>query len=369
MKQALTAGAALLLTTSLASAGGLDRSGQSITVLFEDGMYAELSFGQVTPSVDGTLASALGDLSSGNVGVDYFQVGAAFKNDLNEQISYAVIVDRPFGANVDYGDADDFYPLKDSEAEFRSTGLTILGRYKFDDSFSIHGGIRAVTVDADSFVSVQTGDPTESFVHDASYDSDTAFAGVIGAAYERPEIALRVAVTYTGEMDFSHDTDVELTTALGTIEATGETEYTIPQSVNLDFQTGVAADTLVFGSIRWVEWTTTSIDSPLYPPNPIISYDDDVVTYNLGVGRRFSDEFSASVSVGYEKANGGTADELAPTDGNTSLSVGAAYNLASGVELSGGVRYIAIGDATTGIGAEFEDNSAIGVGFKIGYNF
>ncbi|MEL6683329.1 MAG: outer membrane protein transport protein [Pseudomonadota bacterium] len=369
MKQALTAGVALLLTTSLAHAGGLDRSGQSITVLFEEGTYGELSFGLVTPSVDGTLASPLGDLGSGNVGVEYFQVGAAFKNDLNAQISYAVILDQPFGANVDYGDADDFYPLGNSEAEFRSTGLTVLGRYKLDDNFSVHGGIRAVTIDADSFVSVQNGNPAESFVHDASYDSDTAFAGVIGAAYERPEIALRVAVTYTSEMEFSHDTDVELTTALGATEATGETEYTIPQSINLDFQTGVAADTLVFGSIRWVEWTTTEIDSPLYPPNPIISYDDDVLTYNLGVGRRFTDEFSASIAVGYEKANGGTADELAPTDGNTSLSVGGAYTLTSGVELSGGVRYIAVGDATTGIGAEFDDNSAIAAGFKVGFNF
>ena len=45
MKQALTVGAALLLTTSMAQAAGLDRSGQGIGVIFEDGNTVELSFG------------------------------------------------------------------------------------------------------------------------------------------------------------------------------------------------------------------------------------------------------------------------------------------------------------------------------------
>ena len=49
MKQALTVGAALLLTTSMAQAAGLDRSGQGIGVIFEDGSSVELSFGSVRP--------------------------------------------------------------------------------------------------------------------------------------------------------------------------------------------------------------------------------------------------------------------------------------------------------------------------------
>ena len=42
-------------------------------------------------------------------------------------------------------------------------------------------------------------------------------------------------------------------TFTGTGSGSGLSEYTLPQSVNLDFQTGVAADTLVFGSVRWVD--------------------------------------------------------------------------------------------------------------------
>ena len=38
MKNTLTVGAALLLTTFLAFAGGIDRSGQGIGAIFEEGM-------------------------------------------------------------------------------------------------------------------------------------------------------------------------------------------------------------------------------------------------------------------------------------------------------------------------------------------
>jgi long-chain fatty acid transport protein len=45
MRNFLTVGAALMLTTTAATAGGMDRSGQSIGAIFEDGKYVELSYG------------------------------------------------------------------------------------------------------------------------------------------------------------------------------------------------------------------------------------------------------------------------------------------------------------------------------------
>jgi hypothetical protein len=53
MKKFTGAGIALLLGTTAAYAGGMDRSGQSITALFEEGTYAEISFGSVSPDVTG----------------------------------------------------------------------------------------------------------------------------------------------------------------------------------------------------------------------------------------------------------------------------------------------------------------------------
>ena len=126
------------------------------------------------------------------------------------------------------------------------------------------------------------------------------------------DIALRVALTYYSETEHSHTSSA------------GVTPNTInpPQSVNLDFQTGIAADTLLFGQIRWADWTNTRI---VNDGVPIVTYSEDVYTYTLGVGRKFSDSFSAAVSLGYEDAQGGIASRLAPTDG--SLERGCRWNV------------------------------------------
>jgi len=98
---------------------------------------------------------------------------------------------------------------------------------------------------------------------------------------------------------------------------------------------------------------------------------DDSVTYTLGVGRRFSDEFSGSISVGYEAPTNEPASNLSPTDGYISVSVGGQYQINETTDISGGIRYVWLGDATTEppVGGTFEDNTAIALGVSIGYSF
>lgn len=340
MNKIMTAGAALLMTTSIAAAGGLDRSGQSVGVIFEDGNYAELSFGSVSPSVT---ASAGPYAGGGTVAQDYTQFGLGFRTQVNDKVALAFIMDQPFGSSLEYPGAQ---PM----ADVSSTGLTVLGQYEINENFSVHGGIRLIT--AEGTIDLN---PSASFAN--KYDSGSDVGFVIGGAYERPDIALRVALTYSSatELDLA---GVTLPTTL---------TAKLPQSVNLDFQTGVAADTLVFGSIRWANWSDASI-SDSSPVGEIYAPENDSFTYNIGVGRRFSESFSGSLSLGYEASQGGTASALAPTDGYLSLQVGGAYTMDNGVEVSGGVRYINIGDAVASTGP-FNDNSAIGIGLKVGYNF
>jgi hypothetical protein len=104
--------AALLLTSAtLAQAGALDRTLQPVGVLFEDGNYAELSYGFTSPEVSGTLPGT--DIGSGNVGVDYDTVTLSFKVDVTDRVSVAVVVDQPFGADVDYGTPTRATPSRD----------------------------------------------------------------------------------------------------------------------------------------------------------------------------------------------------------------------------------------------------------------
>ena len=384
MKNVMTAGAALLLTTSLAHAGGLDRSGQPVGVLFEEGNVFQLSFGSINPSVSGETTfttpipfppgSLPPGISSGNMAPSYVQLGGAVKYSVNDNLDVALVYDQPFGANVDYSDSDLGYYAGPTSAEVVTSSITAFGRYKINENMSVHGGLRYQTVQADVTVAAAG----YNFTSETS--SGTGF--VVGAAYEIPEIALRVALTYNSKI--SHEITATETCALcsGTPEIT---DVDTPESINLDFQSGVAEDTLVFGSIRYARWTQFDFRPEGYATltgagNPddgssLQSYDQDTIAYSLGVGRRFTDEFSGAFSVGYEAAQGGFAGDLAPTDGNFSVGLGGTYTMGDS-KLTAGVRYIMLGDATTenpivddAPGSSFTGNSAIAFGISLTQSF
>ena len=362
----------LLLGTTAAYAGGMDRSGQSITALFEEGTYAEISFGSVSPDVSGVYT--LAPLPSGNIAPDYTTFGLAFKTDVNDKVSLAFIMDQPFGANVDYAAAT--YPLYGTSAEVKSSSITVLGQYNINENASVYAGPRIVNVEG-RYRAASVGVEQYS----ATYEKSSEVGYVVGAAYEIPEIALRAAITYSSELNFALEGSGNGAAAIPGVgavppgTAVGNLTATTPQTVNLDFQTGVAANTLAFASIRWADWSEGTIDDSV-AGNLTDFGDADTYTYTIGVGRKFTDNFSGLISVGYEKAAGELTGNLAPTDGYTSLSLGGAYTFENGMELSGGVRYVWIGDATsespTTAGSpfgEFSDNTLTAIGLKLAYNY
>ncbi|QHQ34947.1 OmpP1/FadL family transporter [Algicella marina] len=357
------------VSTSAVLAGGLDRTGQPIGVLFEEGRYVELSFGGVFPDVSGTDVALQ---PTGNVGNAYFVGGAAYKADLTDSISYALIVDQPYGASVEYGATTPVFAGTSAEAS--TVAVTAIGQYNFNENFSVYGGVRAQQIKAEVGLSGAAYGPLSGYEFEG--ESDWGVGYVVGAAYERKDIALRVALTYSSEIDHSLPT-TETLAGGGAVPGSGaDTEVTSPQSVNLDFQTGIMADTLLFGSIRWVNWDGFSVApvglGTVSPGSTLVTYEDNTFTYNLGIGRRFTENFSAAVQVGYEENLGGTVSALGPTNGFLSFGVGGTYTMNNGLELTGGLRYIMPGDATVASGggtAEFEDNNAIAAGLKIAYRF
>lgn len=342
MKLTLTSVAVLAMTTATAHAGGLDRSGQPVSALFEPGGYAELSYGFAMPSIDGVF---MGVVPSGSVAPSYGSLGMAIKTDVNDRFSAALIVDQPFGAAVEYTTAG--YPLNGSSAHVDTMGITALGRFKISEAFSVYAGPRIVSA---------SGDYTTNLgPYSSTYSSGSDLGYVVGAAFEKPEIALRVALSYSSATTFALD---------GTV---GDLNAEMPQSINLDVQSGIAANTLLFGSVRWADWDAASIVDTL--AGPLVDYDQDSYTYTIGVGRKFSESFSGSVSLGYEAAQGGEASNLSPTDGYVSVGIGGKYTKGN-MEISAGVRYVALGDATTELlFSEFSDNAAIGAGVKVAFRF
>lgn len=354
--------AALLLgTTSLAQAGGIDRSGQGIGILFEPGRTLELSYGHAVPEISGT------DISSaptGNVANDYSQFSFAYKADLSENLSYAVILDQPFGADIVYPGG---LILPGTTAQAEAHAASVLLRYKLDNGFSVHGGLRAQRANA----YIALGGLAYAGVglngYNVSFDDDIGYGYTIGAAYEIPDIALRVALTYNS--DITHDfATTEVVPLVGTFNST--TEVTIPHSLNLEAQTGIAENTLLFGSVRWVEWSKLQI-VPLVLDSNLVDL-EDTVTYTLGVGRKFNDTWSGAASFSYEQATDPAVSPLAPTNGRQGISLAAVYTH-DNMKVTTAVNYTKIGDAIATIGgsgvAAMSGNSVVGVGVKVGFQF
>ena len=357
MEKVLLTASALALTAGTALAGGIERSGQSVAILFEKGSYAELSLGAAAPDVSGTVAG--GALSSGDMAPGYGTYSLGYKQALTESLDLAIILDQPVGANVAYPASAAPYPFAGATADINSTALTALLRYRLPSNISLIGGLRAEAVSGTVSIPSIGG-------YTMNTDTDRRLGYVVGVAWEKPEIAARVALIYNSEITHTltaRESFAPVPTTFDTI---------IPQSVNLEFQTGIAADTLVFGSIRWVDWSKFDISPPAFfaaTGSSLASLQSDYISYTLGIGRKFSEQWSGAVIVGYEGASGDLQGNLGPTDGARSIGLAATYTLDT-MKITGGVRYVEIGDATTkAIGARFTDNSAVAAGLRVGFSF
>ncbi|WP_299419852.1 outer membrane protein transport protein [uncultured Shimia sp.] len=347
MKKALWGATALTLAASTSFAGGIDRSGQGVNILFEEGNYAQFTWRHVSPSVDG---STSGVTHTTDVLPSYNNLSFGYKHEINENWDVALIYDQPFGAHVAYTNG----PFTGGGADINSDALTALVQYNFGNGFSIHGGARALKV---------SGNITSGLgMLDASSDYD--WGGVLGVAYEKPEIALRVALTYANSINSGFE---------GTHNVVSPRTFDVdfPESVNLDFQTGVAANTLVFGSVRWAGWGGFSLDTT---DGNWVNFTDDTIEYTLGVGRQINDKLSLALQLGYEKSGTRpTTTLLSPTTGSTSIGLGATYQVNEKFSVSGGLTYAMLGDQFFRTGAtstvDFNDSTAWGAGLRLGYRF
>jgi long-subunit fatty acid transport protein len=370
----------IALSASAATAGGIDRSGQGIAPLFEAGNYGELSFGSVNPDVDGT--DIIG-FQTQEVAGSYFQYGFAFKQDINEKLSYAIILDQPFGADI-------YYPtfleggspvLGGTNAQTTATALTTYLRYKFDERISVYGGLRGQHASGEIDLNGLAYGPFSGY--NVTLDDDIALGYSVGASYEIPEIALRVSLTYHSKVTHEMDTVETFAGALAGFSGTSVTEVETPQSVNLDFQTGIAEGTLLFGQIRWADWSefdvdpiafTTLVNGGTFVKGGGLIDQEDSTTFMIGVGRRFSDAWSGAASVSYEEETDPLVSPLAPTNGKVGFTLAAIYSQ-DNFKVTTGINYTKVGDALPETGtpdvarASMADNSALGIGMKIGFNF
>ena len=230
--------------------------------------------------------------------------------------------------------------------------------------------------------------------YDAHVKSDTAVGWMAGLAYTKPEIALKAALTYRSAI--KHKTDISEHLPLASVlsasnptatggnipvDETSSITVETPQSVNLDFQTGLNPTTLLTAKARWVPWSDFSITPRNYnrlsklrvkDGTPLVSYDKDSWSAELGLGKKLSPQLALQGSVGYDTGAGNPVTSLGPTEGYWNVGLGAKYNLTPEWAISGGAKYLMFGDAKAklpdgSIVGDFKDNDGWVYGLRLSY--
>jgi len=392
------------LPLTAVNAGGLDRSGQSIQAFLQPGNYFEAGISILDPDVSGTDAN--GNVA-GDMAGDYYFPSAALKIQATDKISLGLIYDQPFGADAEYKGNNNFVenrmvPFKGgTTVEVDTQNLNFLIGYQPTQNWNLYAG--AVYQTVDGTVKLRGNAYSAFNGYDLKTGEDDSVGWLAGIAYQIPEIALKAAITYRSEIE--HDMNAyenfgaagltgnpRLDGAMNQISATsGRTELTTPQSVNIDFQTGIMENTVAFANVRWVEWSKFAVQPykfgklsqvlgqstpALGKPNGfnLIDYKDDQISATVGVGRKFNDLCAGNVSVGWDSGAGNPVTTLGPTEGYWSIGTGVRFSPAENYFIGAGVKYFWLGDADAVTGAHtaagtFESNHAIAYGLNIGYKF
>lgn len=378
---ALSAAALLMTVSGQAMAGGLERGGYNIDLLFDPSDVAvggsatyvmpqrELNnVIDTDPSVPQAVSDAVaaqtsgllvlpvgpggGDLTGRPTSVDdtesYWVPRFGAKANLFEGTDCLAQYGQPWGAHTKPG-ANWAGANSNIETKIESDSYELTCSYSFDVG---QGQVRII---GGGFYQEVSGFK-ERLVLDPAFAPGTGVGRLdlageghgyrLGAAYEIPEIALRASVVYNSSVELDDVTgDLDLSEVNGsTLPVYGSAE--MPQSVELKVQSGVAPGWLAFGSVKWVDWSVlqsvpfcvgnSGPQCQLGSANFATSLDliyQDGWTITGGVGHQFTDTVSGLVALTWDR---GTSTGLGTQTDTWSVSGGVSYEPTEMVELQFG---------------------------------
>lgn len=251
--------------------------------------------------------------------------------------------------------------------------------------------------------------------YEAELPQEAAFGIIAGAAYQIPEIALRASITYRSKIEYDMNIQEKMPEvisdglpllhpgwhigdkidALGTgyTYSKGTSKISTPQSLNIDLQSGIMADTLAYINFRWVDWSDFSVRphqvgilsesiTTGQEKGPegfnLIAYKEDQKSVTFGVARKLDDKLALTLIGGWDSGVGEYATTLGPSRGFWSAGLGGQYSFNKDTFVQAGARYFWLGDAksqsaswygTSRHDGDFEGNTALGLSVKIGHRF
>ena len=389
MKNLIKFTLAATMLASPALSGGWEASRLDSSMMYNDDGYAEVGTSSITYDINGTTQAS----ASHKMAKDQNRTAYGFKTQfgdfdvgLSSYMSGAIQLDgqataaQPNCTAIQKA-ANNFTQCSVvPSADVEVNSLALMGRYRINDNMSVLGALNRYKV----------SNATVTTMAAHYVVSGDEIAPVIGAAYENEDIALRVELLVQAETDVALTAASSVASAVPTVTVPNST-MVIPQTMTLNFQSGIEEDTLLFGSVHKADWDTAQISIPAITNgiNPTTGASNQAVlnvgssfssktAYSVGIGRKINDSFSALGSYSTEAGGGAaSADPFTLTDGSQTLGLGVRYTR-DNMTISGGYSYTKVGDVTITYPmtnphpsqtVTYADNKVTGIGLKIGFSF
>lgn len=366
IKAAMTAAAVALLSTTAASAGGLERGGYNIDLLFDPSTYAaEAATTYVNPqreldNVDDIdPANGAFDLTRPTSGVEdtegYWVPRIGVKAGFGDSVDCMADYSQPWGAHTNPG--TNWAGVNDNiETKIESDNYAATCSYKWDvgqGQFRVIGGgfYQEVGGFKERLVSPII---VPGFDGIGRLDLDgSGWGWRTGVAYEIPEYAFRASLVYNSAVDLDNlEGTIDLTKVRLPVFGPGGvlittvpgTTYDVssfasmPDSLELKLQTGIAPGWLAFGSIKWTDWsqlqviqvTANDTSDPRNLPTSLDLLYRDGWTVSGGIGHKFNDQWSGAVSLTWDR---GTSHGYGTQTDTWTVGTGVSYMPTENVEL------------------------------------
>ena len=379
----------LLLSASIALAGGFELQTLDTSIMYSEGNQASISTAKIDASIKG-VNPAIGAASSRDVVKDQTVTNIATKFNVGENLSFGLSTYRSGSIQLDGGNGLNGNIAPTADVNLDSTAMMAI--YNLNGNFSFLGGVTQNDI-GDGNVTTLGGSYAVSSTSKMGY--------LIGVAYSMPEIALRAELTYQPQTKFATTTaftpsDAVVCAAMAPVAcpnpgvfdltkaaitaagAASVTNLSLPDTIAFNFQTGIAKDTLLTASYRKSLWGKSQIN--IAAPVAITTNFDDAVSYSLGIGRKFTDSLSGSITYSKEESTGSTSTSLfSVSDGSEAISIGLQYKQ-DNMAISGGISQRKVGDMTVDPGfvapnplagstMNYSGNTVTAMGLKVSFSF
>ena len=382
-KNIITGVSLVALSAGMVQAGGFELQTLDTSIMYADGNTASISYVSIDASIEGyNTGAGLATVSKKQVVKDQTVTNLNAKVDLGESLSIGLGTYRSGSVQLSGGNgvSGNLTPIADIKLE---TTAFLLNN-QLNENISFIGGMTNNSLE-DSSVSTGAGSYTISGATEQGY--------IVGAAYSVPEIALRAELIYQPKTELK--TTASFTGAgllTGADNPAAQSSLSLPDSYALSFQTGIAADTLLMASYRRANWSKAQITSNVFSAAQLAQLPaaaaganiqtkfEDSQAFSVGIGRKFSDSFSGSITYSKEEGSSTPATSLfTVSNGSDAISIGLQYKR-DNMTISGGVSQRNVGDVTVDPGfvapsplagqtMVYSGNSVTAVGLKIAFAF